>query len=46
MLKWEIARYLIDGKKAIDSIMFISENIENLKNLNLRNIVYEKLETF
>lgn len=26
--------------------MHISENIENLKNLNLRNMIYEKLETF
>lgn len=26
--------------------MFISENIENLRNLNIRNIIYEKLETF
>lgn len=46
MLKWEVARYLMDSKKAVDSIMFISENIENLKNLNLRNMIYEKLETF
>lgn len=46
MLKWEITRYLIDSKKVVDSIMYISENIENLKNLNLRNMIYEKLETF
>lgn len=46
MKKWELARYLIDSKKAVDSIMFISENIENLVNLKLRNMIYEKLETF
>lgn len=46
MLKWKLARYLMDSKKVIDSLMFISENIENLRNLNIRNIIYEKLETF
>lgn len=46
MLKWELARYLMDSKKVIDSLMFISENIENLRNLNIRNIIYEKLEAF
>lgn len=46
MLKWKLERYLMDSKKVIDSLMFISENIENLRNLNIRNIIYEKLETF
>lgn len=46
MKKWELARYLIDSKKAVDSIMYISENIENLRNLKLRDMIYEKLETF
>ena len=46
MLKWKLARYLMDSKKVIDSLMFIYENIENLRNLNIRNIIYEKLETF
>ena len=31
MLKWELARYLMDSKKVIDRLMFISENIENLR---------------
>lgn len=46
MKKWELARYIIDSKKAVDSIMYISENIEDLTNLKLRDIIYEKLETF
>lgn len=25
MKKWELARYIIDSKKAVDSIMYISE---------------------
>ena len=43
MLKWKLARYLMDSKKVIDSLMFISENIENLRNLNIRNIIYFKI---
>ena len=34
--KWELARYLIDAKKNVDSMWFMAENTETLKYLNLR----------
>ena len=34
--KWELARYLLDAKKNVDSMWYIVENAEQLKNLNLR----------
>lgn len=34
--KWELARYLLDAKKNVDSMWFIAENAEQLKYLNLR----------
>ena len=36
MCKWENARYLIDAKKAVDSLIFISLNEKKLSNLNLQ----------
>lgn len=36
MNKWELARYIIDAKKCIDSMMFISNNYKQLGNINLR----------
>ena len=38
MNKWEITRYLIDAKKCIDSMLYISENGSKLP-LELRNKV-------
>ena len=34
--KWELARYLLDAKKNVDSLWYIAENSEQLKYLNLR----------
>ena len=34
--KWELARYLLDAKKNVDSMWYIVENAEQLKYLNLR----------
>ena len=36
MTKWELARYLIDAKKNIDSLLFVQLNIENLTYLNIK----------
>ena len=36
MTQWELARYLIDAKKCVDSLIFISDNISGLHNINLR----------
>ena len=36
MIEWELARYLIDAKKNIDSLLFIQLNIEKLTYLNIK----------
>ena len=36
MTEWELARYLIDAKKNIDSLLFIQLNIEKLTYLNIK----------
>ena len=36
MTKWELARYLIDAKKNIDSLLFVQLNIEKLTYLNIK----------
>jgi len=46
MNKWELARYLIDAKKCVDSIMYIEKNIELLKNINVREKVNAKRRDF
>lgn len=46
MTPWEIAKYLIDCKKDIDSIMFISENVRSISNLNLKSILDSRLRDF
>lgn len=45
MEKWELARYLIDAKKSIDSIMYIKQNHQKL-NINLREKITEKRNKF
>ena len=42
MTKWELARYLIDAKKCVDSIMYIDENLVALKNIGVREKVDSK----
>ena len=46
MTKCELARYLIDAKKEIDSIMFISDNTNKMSNLSIRNLINTRLQTF
>lgn len=46
MNKWQLARYLIDAKKDIDNILFISQNVSKLRNLDLRRIINYKLSEF
>lgn len=36
MTEWELARYYIDAKKSIDSILYISEHGKQISNVNLR----------
>lgn len=44
MKKWQIAGYLIESKKCVDSLMFIDEYIDSLKNLDLYNLMEEKVQ--
>ncbi len=46
MTKWELARYLIDAKKCVDNILFIAENVKELRNLLLRDIVEDRQRKF
>ncbi|MCI6524631.1 MAG: hypothetical protein PUG97_02470 [bacterium] len=46
MNKWELARYLIDAKKCVDSVLFIAENVKALSNLSLRDIVEDRQRKF
>lgn len=39
LTKWELARYLIDAKKCVDSILFIEDNKPKLTNIELRDEV-------
>lgn len=41
MKEWELARYIIDTKKNIDSLLFIKLNFEKICNINLK----EKIDT-
>ncbi len=35
MQKWELAKYLIDAKKDVDSVWYIAENVPIIANINL-----------
>lgn len=36
MNQWELAKYLIDAKKCIDSLLYISDHVSELRNTDLR----------
>ena len=44
MEEWELARYLIDAKKNIDSIIFINDNFEELSNIDIHEEI-KKIQT-
>ena len=46
MNKWEFTRYLIDAKKCVDSILYISEYGEQLHYIDLRKKVSDKKREF
>lgn len=46
MTSWQIVKYFIDCKKDIDSIIYISENVKLLSNLNLRRILDSRLRDY
>lgn len=46
MNKWQLARYLIDAKKCIDSLLYINNKFKKVINLDLREIIDSKLRKF
>lgn len=46
MKKWELAYYLIEAKKNIDTIMFMSQNREALSNISIKENVKKCLSDF
>ena len=46
MTKWELARYLIDAKKSIDTILYLAQNAEQLSMLDIRSKVNETKRSF
>ncbi len=46
MMKWQLARYLIDAKKNIDTLLYIKENQELLVNIDLRTRIAATCQQF
>lgn len=46
MKKWELARYLIDAKKCVDSVLYISKHGARLQYYGLRELIDGKRNTF
>lgn len=44
--QWELARYLIDAKKCVDSLLFIEQNNDSLANISLREVIDDKRSMF
>ena len=44
--EWELARYLIDAKKCVDSLMYINENKSKIVNLDLKEIIDAKTRLY
>lgn len=46
MNKWELARYLIDAKKAVDSVWFIALHGKELRNIDIRKEIENNKSIF
>lgn len=46
MNDWQLARYLIDAKKCVDSILFVGSRLQDLTHIPVRPIINEKRQTF
>ena len=46
MEKWELAYYLIDAKKSIDTIMFMNQNKDKLNNISYKDNLKKCLSDF
>ena len=36
MKKWELARYLLDDKKSIDTLLYVAENSEDVSMIDMQ----------
>lgn len=41
MKKWELARYLLDAKKSIDTLLYVAENSEDISMIDIQELVNE-----
>lgn len=46
MNKWELARYIIDGKKSVDTVRFLVENGSKVSNIDIRQEVNDAKQKF
>ena len=46
MNKWELARYIIDGKKSVDTVLFLAENGSKVSNIDIRQEVNDAKQKF
>ena len=46
MDKWELTRYVLDAKKSIDTMLYLSENGKNLPMIDIRDEVNEVKRKF
>lgn len=46
MNKWELARYFIDAKKCVDTVLYLAENAEKVSMINIRDKVSETRRSF
>ena len=46
MTQWELARYLLDAKKSVDSIMYIADVLPELEHIPVRAYVNSNRQTF
>ena len=46
MKKWELARYFMDAKKCVDTILFLVENAEDVSMIDIREKVTESRRKF
>ena len=46
MKKWELARYLVDAKKSVDAIMYISGEFDKFKYLSIRELISSHRQVF
>lgn len=46
MDKWELSRYVLDAKKSVDTMLYLSENVEKLSMIDIREEINEVKRKF